>query len=1184
MDPGEGCASGCQRSGGDKPQLKAGDPVNTGNGAYQFTLPLLNLGGPMDLHFDLIYGSDLSNNWIGDDDFPNAGGRGAGYFRFWWSPKCSAGLWGLNQFWLEDFRSVAIDGETGEIPEWSEAQPVRYQMRETTGYVYLMDPIRERVYIFEKGSDRIRYILDRNGNALTYTYDGGDNLTQIADGLGRTLTFTHTTYSGDTVLTQVADQASRSISLNYEENAADNDNKLSLRSVTDPLGHTTTFSYTAVDGTVDNVTTVRRPLGNTPYTQSYARIVMSGTIATRVTTQTDAYDNAVSFTYDHDQNQVTTDWADGSTVVYQHYGHHEPPKGLTDAVSNTIGFARNDRDQVTAVTDRMGDATSLTYHAESGKMASITNTKGDTITNHYITQTQTFTNPAIAETVVFTFYNLTQVDYPDSTHEAFAYDGHGNVITYTDQVGQEWGYQYNDRGKVTKATNPSGGMVDYTYNADGTLATSTDSDTDFTTYGYDGYKRPVTITHTGGIFHIAYNLNDQVKTITDERSNTYTYEYDANGNLVKITDPATNQIQYTYNNMDRVVSVTDRRGKAITMSYDVMNRPASVTDANGNKTQFGHDPRGWANQLVDPAGKVWQMGYDDEGVMTSLTTPLGFTVSLGRDKLGHLSGVTDTLGHSTDVTRDALGRITAVSDPVGRQTSYDYDDLGSLTAVTAPVIGAATYDYNALGLLSAIHDLKGQTWSIGYTAMGRLSSVTDPVNNQWQYTYDQRGLLNQVTYPDSVTQTLTYDAAGNLTRRQYTDGPILSFTYDALDWITAANDIGFEYNKEGQVTGTWDDGVTFEAAYDDGGRLETATYAGGLFTVTYQYNTRDMPTQISDSLTGATIQFTYNDDGRLTDITRSNGVNAAFTWDDASRLTRLQEGTLADMQYTYNGAGDVTQATLDLPLNPADTLVGQVDNFSYDNASQVNTTGYTYDARGRQTASPGHTYTWDGASRLTGIDDVTLTYNGLGDLRTRAEGGNAIHFYYNYALGLHPIVAERDETGDQFLRYYVWTPGGELLYMIDAANGNAVYFYHFDKNGNTLFLTDVSGTVTDKYAYAPYGTLLGHEGASDQPFTFLGERGVRQEGASGTLYHVRLRYYDALTARFLSRDPIWIVISSPRRVNPYQYAQNDPLGLIDVTGASGFGVFGETALSIPGNMEYTPIDVEGAGLSPESTR
>lgn len=101
--------------------------------------------------------------------------------------------------------------------------------------------------------------------------------------------------------------------------------------------------------------------------------------------------------------------------------------------------------------------------------------------------------------------------------------------------------------------------------------------------------------------------------------------------------------------------------------------------------------------------------------------------------------------------------------------------------------------------------------------------------------------------------------------------------------------------------------------------------------------------------------------------------------------------------------------------------------------------------------------------------------------------------------------------------------------MIDVENGDKVYYYHFDHVGGALFLTNASGAVSDAYAYSPYGRLLAHQGASEQPFTFVGQWSVRQEGESGRLYHMRARYYDAETGSFLSRDPVWPALSNVRR-------------------------------------------------------
>ena len=130
----------------------------------------------------------------------------------------------------------------------------------------------------------------------------------------------------------------------------------------------------------------------------------------------------------------------------------------------------------------------------------------------------------------------------------------------------------------------------------------------------------------------------------------------------------------------------------------------------------------------------------------------------------------------------------------------------------------------------------------------------------------------------------------------------------------------------------------------------------------------------------------------------------------------------------------------------------------------------------------------------------------------------------------------------------MWTPDGRLLYVIDPARGNAVSYYHFDRTGSTLALTSAAGTVTDAYAYAPFGMPAAHTGASVQPFTYAGRYGVRYDPQSA-LYQMRARYYDPLTARFLSRDPVWPRPGDPLSLNPYNYAANNPLLYIDPTGA-----------------------------------
>lgn len=1171
-----------------KNDLTTSDPIVTGSGSVDYALPLLDLGGPMGLSVSLMYNRAMKNWWSETRNyFPTHGDK-----NFFWLPPMSAAIdvgasghdvilpGGEKVSFIKDGDKWILN-ETDMVGYRQNSMPIRYAAAtsgESANRFWVMDPSRDLLLVYDYtgvywSEGKLLYAMDRNGNKLSFSYDG-DRIHEITDGLGRTLSFAFDLFDGKRYLHQIIDQTDdenpRSVTFAYDTNAADMDNKHALRSVTDVLGQTRTFRWSVVTDSgnrkqYDNLVRVENPRGadyfhfdNVWDYVTYKNAENEPMSGIKVTRQTDAEGNATEFSYDPDPYVTRTTYPDTTTGAYAHDNAHVPPSQFTDATDEDVVLTKNAHNQVTSMIDRTGGTTQITYHEPTGKLLTVTNADNKVLSYTYTPQVQTFADPDTpANTVDFTFYNLTKIDYPDGTSETFVYDNNqidpslvkGNMTAHTDRTGKTWTYTYNARGQVLTATNPAGGVTTYTYNnADATLATSTDSDTGQTAYAYDTYKRLIQITRPGGAtVQIAYNLNNRVTSMTDERGKKYDYAYDTNGNLARVTDPDTRQTLFSHDFMDRVDETTNARGKKSQYAYDNMNRLQSVTDPNGNTVQYGYNSRGWLDKVTDGGGHEWTTGFDNEGLPTSTTTPMNRTTTITRDALGYISNIKNPLNQETVFTRDEMSRITKVKDPLNRETSYDYDDAGNLIGVTLPLVGATTYRRNGLGLVDRITDLKGSQWNLGYTGMGRFSTLTDPLTNEWQYDYDTRGRLDQVTYPGGATQTRTYDDAGNLLQSLYSAGPDLNFTYDDQDRLLTAENIAFSYNEIGQVTATTNPGTAFGATYDNGGRLETATYNNNQFSVTYTYDARDLLTKVTDSLTGATVDFSYDNDGRLTTVTRSSTVGTTFTWDAASRVTRIQHGALADLQYTYNAAGEVTRLDYDLPLDPADYLATATDNLSYDAASQITTAGYAYDALGRQTAAPSDTFTWDGASRLTATTDATMTYNGLNDLRTRQNSGATIRYYYNYALGLHPVVAEYNETASAWKRFYVLTPGGTLLYAIDPANANAVAFYHFDKGGNTLFLTDAHGSVTDRYAYSPYGRLLAHNGPSDQPFTFVGAWQVRREGDAG-LYQMRARYYDARTARFLSREPLWPMPEAPLTLNQYQYARNNPISFIDMAG------------------------------------
>jgi RHS repeat-associated protein len=1174
-------ASGKNSTSGQ--DMEVGDPISAANGSFRFDMPLFTLGGPMNLHFKLTYKSNDSSWFLfrTPNTFPSR--------LFSFSPLVLAGFWeDARTFILEDGSVVSfknINFGTPQDPVWKldegsdlypdNGQPVKYAMKDTADYVYLMDPVREIVYIFLKttvgNNCRLACVTDRNGNAVTYQYQNdADNVpVGIFDGFGREINIALDGDSGN--ITAVTDHAGRGFNFGIDDSADDNGNVTSLRSVTDPMGNATTFQYQVVahdgDNYRHNVAGIEYPEGNIPYKQRYIYSDALNTEAIRVDLQTDAYGNETAVAYGHpegdDTYQATITNADTGTEIYEHHSYQSRPKSFTDAKGNKTEFEKNEHEQISAMTDRLGNQTGVTYHAESGKLASVTDAKGDMTTHTFTSQVQTVTNPLNAETVDFTYYNVTRIDHPDGSFETYGYDANGNMTEKTDGRGKTWTNEYDGNGFLTRVTRPTGGVTEYDYNPDKTVAGVSENGRT-TTYGYDTYKRVSQVTYpNGSIVAYTYDLNDRILTMVekdhadDAEFETTTFAYDKNGNMTSITDTNGNDIVYTYNLMDKVESVTDKRDSVITYGYDEMNRAAVVTDPLGSTTQFAYNTQGQISEITNAATRTWLREYGKEGLIASETTPMGRTSLYRRDHMGRLTAMEDPLGGTTEFLRDDLGRVTKIIDPTRKETAYTYDGVGDLLSVAPAAAGIATYVRNDGGNLLSISDLNNKVWSFSYEADGTQSGKTDPLNNTWGYTFTG-DTLTRIDYPGGENQVITLDSRDNVIRREFSEGPILDFVYTPDRLLKSADKIEMDHDLSGNVVKTTnrivDADIVFTSTYDAGSNLKTVVYDDTLFTVTYEYNNLSQLIGVSDNLSGIDIDLTYNDDGELTGIARSNGIATTYTRNGAGRIIRQQDGDIIDIDYETDAAGRIKKIDYQtVPIDPT-TLNEPEKVFSYNDASEISTAGFAYDERGRLTASVAPfgdlTYTWDGASRLKTVGAVNLEYNGLNDLVSRSQDGTTTLYPRHRGIDTRPAMAEKNADSGEYGRYYVWTPDGTLLYGVNPGDNSTVH-YHFDAyTGSTLALTDGDGELSDAYAYSPYGTLLSHTGPNIQPFTFVGRYGVVSLDDGSTFYNMKDRFYDAYSGRFISRERMWPDTTNPLNLNPYQYANNNPVSLIDPLGLS----------------------------------
>ena len=70
------------------------------------------------------------------------------------------------------------------------------------------------------------------------------------------------------------------------------------------------------------------------------------------------------------------------------------------------------------------------------------------------------------------------------------------------------------------------------------------------------------------------------------------------------------------------------------------------------------------------------------------------------------------------------------------------------------------------------------------------------------------------------------------------------------------------------------------------------------------------------------------------------------------------------------------------------------------------------------------------------------------------------------------LVTAEDDSSGILLRKFIYAPGiDEPILMIDVADSNTVYYYHFDGLGSVVALSDSTGSTVEQYSYDVFGEV-----------------------------------------------------------------------------------------------------------------
>ena len=555
--------------------------------------------------------------------------------------------------------------------------------------------------------------IDQFGHETDYTYDANGDLTAVI------LPAVALPYEPGVPPSVVRPE------YDYGYDAAGN-----LVSVTDPLGHTTTYRYDAFGHKVAETL----PLGQTE-TWTYDALG-------RLASTTDFDGHVIAYRYDDFGRVIEKDeYADATAAAV----------GVSDAAEVVIYTydqyddqgRRYDTVTVTSAQNPAADGTTTSYYDVLGNLVEIDSPQGDV---HYAYDPATgektevwtantdvlyaydalgrlttvttvkldgaaLTTPLVTTCAYDLGNNLVTTALPNGTVETRSYDAlgrltdlvntdpSGNVITsdhYTlGMDGTRWSddqdgerrveYTYDALGRITEeyATAPgvSVSTMIYTYDLAGNRASMAST---VTTYGYAGHMATSSQSYT-------YDANDRLVLVTgvDAGQHPFTtqYTYDPAGNTLTETDTTTylgvNTYQITkqttdvWDTEDRLISATmtttDGSTNTVTSSHqismtydDAGNRTSETVD--GQATKYLNDP----NQAYDQVLEEYAPG----GVLAATYVRGLDLLFQDRTSAGGGAGL-------SFYAKDGLGSTRALTNSAGAVTdTYTYDAYGDLTGST----------------------------------------------------------------------------------------------------------------------------------------------------------------------------------------------------------------------------------------------------------------------------------------------------------------------------------------------------------------------------------------------------------------------------------------------------------------------------------------------------------------------
>jgi RHS repeat-associated protein len=504
------------------------------------------------------------------------------------------------------------------------------------------------------------------------------------------------------------------------------------------------------------------------------------------------------------------------------------------------------------------------------------------------------------------------------------------------------------------------------------------------------------------------------------------------------------------------------------------------------------------------------------------------TTSFNYDKLGNLSALADANSHTTQNLFDQLREMTGKTLPDGSLTeTRNYDNNGNLTSLTHFNGTTTTYTYDALNRLLSRTTPGEAAVSFTYTPTGKYATSTagDGTTN---YSYDSLDRLTTKATPEG-TLSYTYDAAGHVASIQSSNpnGANVAYTYDTLNRLSTVVD-----SRLGTTT----------YAYDAANNVATVTYPNNVQTL-MTYDALNRITALATQQSGYTYQ--RGPTGNKTSANELSNRTINWSYDGIYRLTN--ETVSADPNHV-NGSVSYGLDPVGNRLSENSSLSGvSSGSFGYNADDEVSSE--SYDSNGNVTAAGGKVFAYDSENHLTSMNGgaVTIVYDAFGNRVSKTVNGVTTKYLVEDDVNPTGYPQVLDElTNGAVTRTYTYGSQRISQYQV-ISNTWTPSFYGYDGGGSVRQLTNIAGAITDTYDYDAFGNKINSTGTTPNNYLYRGEQYDSDLG----LYYLRARYYNPVTGLFVSQDPESGILTDPKTLHKYLYANGDPVNRVDPSGRAG---------------------------------